>query len=97
MDSSKIARLIEDLPPETRLRVGHILVQLSHDLSAPLSTIGMEVYSARRLVRGPDAGTTEGLESLHEICTNLGHAASALAEYVTVLSDLGSALESDSH
>ncbi len=95
-DTNKLRSLVERTLPEARPELARVLGQLAHDLSTPISTLTMEVYSTRmlldRLRRSTPAGwTVEGPKSLfvlEEICSNLELASASLTEYISALTEL---------
>ena len=90
--------LVEQVRTEARTEVRRVLRQLAHDLNTPISTLTMEVFSARMLLdklrpstrAGEKPDSVKVLSDLGEICSNLEHASSGLTEYVSTLSRLAS-------
>jgi signal transduction histidine kinase len=93
MSRSKINSLIEAMSPNARTEVAALLRLLTHDLNTPIATFSMDLYSARMLLEdlraasleSPRPDTAKALLQLEGICTNLEHASSKLAEYVSFL------------
>lgn len=95
-----LKRLIDAMPAEVRPQVERVLRHVAHDVRTPVSTIVMDVFSARRLIGSledsvrPESG--KALADLAEICSNLEHASSNLGEYLDSLANfetIGSASE----
>ncbi len=95
-DAVKLRSLVDGVPPEARPEVARVLRRLAHDLNTPISTLTMEVFSARMLLDklrpsarvGGKPESAQALSELEEICSNLEHASSSLTEYVSGLSAL---------
>lgn len=90
-----LTSLVDQVPPEARPELLRLLRQLKHNLTTPISTLAMEVYSAQLLLerlrsslgesrRPEDVRTVSELE---EICNNIERVSSALASSVSALSE----------
>jgi len=98
-NAKTLTSLIDDVPPEARQHVVRLLRQVVHDIATPLSTVSMEVFSAKILLgelrpstsAGLRSGSGKALSDLEEICSNLERASSSLARYADALSGLASA------
>lgn len=95
-DAVTLKGLVEQVRTEARPEVARVLRQLVHDLNTPISTLTMEVFSARMLLdklrpatrAGVKPESAQALSDLEDICSNLKHASSSLTEYVSGLSVL---------
>lgn len=91
-DIEEVARLVAEAPDAARPAVAGLLRQVAHDLSTPVSTFSLEVFSARRVLEHVQAvgarGAGEQLELLREILENLECSTSILVEYAEALSQL---------
>ncbi|TAN40121.1 MAG: hypothetical protein EPN22_17530 [Nitrospirae bacterium] len=88
---AKFETLFEAIPADARPHVARVLRQVVHDINTPLSTLAMEVFSARQTLTKLHT-IHEGVEvvaSLTGICSNAERATSELSEYVAALGKLG--------
>lgn len=89
-----LERMVCGLPAPVQTAVAGILSQVAHDLSTPVATVTMEVYSARRVLgtlaaaaaAASDPGRDQALTELADICANLEGVLPTLADYIATLS-----------
>lgn len=93
--AAKLEAHFRGLPSEARAPGTRLLRQIAHDLQTPLSTLAMEVFSIRLLLKNLDPSSSaspperaKAFAELNEIFVNMERASSQLSEYLGQLTNL---------
>lgn len=101
MPTPTLDELIGQLPPDAGPAILALLRRISHDLNGPLSTLGLEAYTAENKLRGMERAVQEHdaqatrrcVDTLGDLHDNVKLTIEAIFAYVRRLETLSASLE----